>query len=293
MNTIILLCLILIAAVSISYYINKEGFTDISTMLTTKDEAKKNVAAAMDAIAANEKAIDDKAVADKQLSDAIATADKAMSAADAASKKAGELLSDSTASQADKDTAVAAATTAISTATAATTAKATAAAAATTAATAAMAAAAALVTASATAKATSVEADKAITDRIESDTQTLAGAAAAASPSRTDIVPDISISKNGQDARLLQQKSEMLKDIQKVVRNEILANRNTTPVMDDNSCNSGCDNKNDTNTNTTAVVQGKEYASRCHKDKTCSQQPDMTQYIKKNSIPCWGCSLDY
>ena len=192
MNTIILLCLILIAAVSISYYINKEGFTDISSMLTTKDEAKKNVAAAMDAIAANEKAIDDKAVA---------------------------------------------------------------------------------------------------ADRIESDTQTLAGAAA--SPSRTDIDPDISISKNCQDARLLQQKSEMLKDIQKVVRNEILANRNTTPVMDDNSCNSGCDNKNDTNTNTTAVVQGKEYASRCHKDKTCSQQPDMTQYIKKNSIPCWGCSLDY
>jgi hypothetical protein len=292
MNTIILLCLILIAAVTISYYINKEGFTDISSMLTTKDEAKKNVAAAMDAIAANEKAIDDKAVADKQLSDAIATADNAMSAADAASKKAGELLSDSTASQADKDTATTAATTAISTATAATTAKATAAAAATTAATAAMAAAAALVTATATAKATSLEADKAITDRIESDTQTLAAAAPAA-PSRTDIVPDISISKNGQDARLLQQKSEMLKDIQKVVRNEILANRNTTPVMDDNSCNSGCDNKNDTNTNTTATIQGKEYASRCHKDKTCSQQPDMSQYIKKNSIPCWGCSLDY
>jgi hypothetical protein len=52
--------------------------------------------------------------------------------------------------------------------------------------------------------------------------------------------------------------------------------------QDDNECE-----------NTTATSQGKEYSSRCHKDKSCSQQPDMTQYIKKDSIPCWGCSLDY
>lgn len=116
-------------------------------------------------------------------------------------------------------------------------------------------------------------------------------------PMRTDVVPQISISQDGHDAAILQQKSELLKDIQKVVRNEVLANRNTTPLL----CGEGCSYKNSTDTD--AVAQGQEYENSCYKDKeyrcpknpdgSCPPVPDMTQYVKKDAIPCWGCSLDY
>jgi hypothetical protein len=48
---------------------------------------------------------------------------------------------------------------------------------------------------------------------------------------------------------------------------------------------------------TAAISQGKEYNNSCYKDKmakaSCPPQPDMAQFIKKDAIPCWGCSLDY
>jgi hypothetical protein len=119
---------------------------------------------------------------------------------------------------------------------------------------------------------------------------------------------------------MLQQKADLLKDIQKVVRNEVLANRNTTPMLYNNGCGlendkhecepvkeHGCDNE-DVPTNecgakpvkdkvTAAISQGKEYENSCYKDKksktACPPQPDMAQFIKKDAIPCWGCALDY
>jgi hypothetical protein len=112
-------------------------------------------------------------------------------------------------------------------------------------------------------------------------------------PVRTDVVPEVSISGSGYNAMNLQQKAELLKDIQKVVRNEILANRNTTPVT----------NNNNNEKSTDSTSQGKEYENSCHKDTeyrcpknpdgTCPSVPDMSEYIKKDSIPCFGCSLDY
>jgi len=282
MNTILLLCLILIAAVTISYYINKEGFVDISNV---SNSVLESISAKDTAIAAASKAMDNKIIADKRVIEAIAAVDKAKAAAANASKKAGELMLNSTVSQVDKDNAVAAVTAANKAADEAVAAKVAASAAADVAAAAVDAAAADKVAAIATVSAVSKQANRAIADKIESDKHTVV----AASPSRTDIVPEISISKNGQDARILQQKSDLLKDIQKVVRNEILANRNTTPIVNDEAT---CQEDNECE-NTTATSQGKEYSSRCHKDKSCSQQPDMSQYIKKDSIPCWGCSLDY
>jgi hypothetical protein len=112
-------------------------------------------------------------------------------------------------------------------------------------------------------------------------------------PQRNDIVPEVKISGTGYQAMSLQQKSELLKDIQKVVKNEILANRSTTHLTKD---------KYD-NDDTTSSRQGKEYEESCHKDTeyrcpknpdgTCPPVPDMSQYIKKDAIPCYGCSLDY
>lgn len=286
MNTILLLCLILITAVTISYYINKEGFVDITTV---SNNVLESISAKDAAIAAAAKAMDDKAIADKRVLEAIAAVDKAKAAAANASKKAGELMLNSTVSQVDKDNAVAAVTAANKAADEAVAAKVAATAAAATAAAALTAAEADKVAAIATVSAVSKQANRAIADKIESDKHAVTSSVTGGTPSRTDIVPEIGISENGQNAKILQKKSDLLKDIQKIVRNEILANRNTTPIMNDEAT---CQDDNECE-NTTATSQGKEYSSRCHKDKSCSQQPDMTQYIKKDSIPCWGCSLDY
>lgn len=108
-------------------------------------------------------------------------------------------------------------------------------------------------------------------------------------PIRNDVVPQVSISGSGYDAMNLQQRAELLKDIQKVVRNEILIGRNTTPVI--TGSGSG--------TSTDSTSQGQEYESSCHKDTdyrcpknpdgSCPPLPDMSQYIKKDEIPCWNC----
>ncbi len=112
-------------------------------------------------------------------------------------------------------------------------------------------------------------------------------------PTRTDIVPEVKISGSGYDAMTLQQRADLLRDIQKVVRNEILANRLTTPLNE----------KEHKKGDTDSTAQGKEYEESCYKgteyrcpknpDGTCPPVPDMTQYIKKDAIPCYGCSLDY
>lgn len=111
-------------------------------------------------------------------------------------------------------------------------------------------------------------------------------------PVRNDIVPEVSISGSGYNAMTLQERAELLKDIQKLVKNEVLANRSTTPIIN---------GSNGTITDSTA--QGKEYEGSCYKDTeyscpknpdgTCPPVPDMSQYIKKDAIPCYGCALDY
>jgi hypothetical protein len=119
--------------------------------------------------------------------------------------------------------------------------------------------------------------------------------ASASTPQRVDIIPEISISGTGYDAMTLQQRMDLLQKIQKDVRNEIIANRNTKPII------SGETRQPTPSSDSTA--QGQEYESSCYKDTeyrcpknpdgTCPPMPDMSQYIKKDAIPCWGCSLDY
>ncbi len=112
-------------------------------------------------------------------------------------------------------------------------------------------------------------------------------------PTRNEVVPEVSISGSGYDAMNLQQRAELLKDIQKVVRNEVLASRSTQPIIPGETRHTSSD----------STSQGKEYSDSCYKDTeyrcpknpdgTCPPVPDMSQYIKKDEIPCWGCSLDY
>jgi hypothetical protein len=113
-------------------------------------------------------------------------------------------------------------------------------------------------------------------------------------PTRTDVVPEVSISGSGYNAMNLNERSELLKDIQKLVKNEVLANRSTKPII------SGETRKSQ---DTDSTAQGREYEESCYKDTeyrcpknpdgSCPPVPDMTQYIKKDEIPCYGCSLDY
>lgn len=112
-------------------------------------------------------------------------------------------------------------------------------------------------------------------------------------PLRNDIVPEVSISGSGYNAMDLQQKAELLKDIQKLVKNEVLAHRATTPIISGETEHKKTD----------CTSQGTEYENSCHKDTeyrcpknpdgSCPPVPDMSEYIKKDSIPCFGCSLDY
>jgi hypothetical protein len=87
--------------------------------------------------------------------------------------------------------------------------------------------------------------------------------------------------------------------IQKVVRNELLAWRSTKPILPGETEHQAPQDSKDT----AATAQGKEYEDSCYKgteyrcpknpDGSCPPVPDMSQYIKKDQIPCWGCSLDY
>ena len=100
----------------------------------------------------------------------------------------------------------------------------------------------------------------------------------AASPHRHHVVPQVSVSDTAYTAMDLQNKSSLLGNIQKIVHNELAASRNqpnNNPIaMGQESCNS----------DSTCDQQGQEY----NREKC-----DMSKYIKKDSIPCWGCTLDY
>jgi hypothetical protein len=108
----------------------------------------------------------------------------------------------------------------------------------------------------------------------------------------TDDIPDDPMSDMGSAAMALKYKSDLLKDLQKVVRNELIANRMTKQLERDD---------NDRDDDSDAMSQGREYDCdrrqkyRCPKnpDGSCPPVPDLSEYIKKDSIPCFGCSLDY
>jgi len=91
----------------------------------------------------------------------------------------------------------------------------------------------------------------------------------ASNPKRNDIQPDIDVSKTAQKAMYLKQQSDFLKDLQMMIRNELRSARATDSSTVES--NGSCDE-------TSAISQGKEYTSNT---------------IKKDAIPCWGCSLDY
>ena len=135
------------------------------------------------------------------------------------------------------------------------------------------------------------------TDSCESGIQSKDGSAILTMPDRTDITPDNQMSDMGSMTMALKYKSDLLKDLKKVVRNELIANRMTKRLKRDDSDNS----EDNSDANSDAMAQGREYGChrqdtyRCPKnpDGSCPPVPDMSDFIMKDSIPCFGCSLDY
>ncbi len=109
---------------------------------------------------------------------------------------------------------------------------------------------------------------------------------------------EIVISGSGFDAMSLQQKTELLRDVQKLVKNEVIADR-----MLDNLNNATAQGTEAVAATSNALQQGQEYTTECkkkcegpcprNKDGTCPPVPDMSEYIRKDQIPCWNCTLDY
>ena len=69
-----------------------------------------------------------------------------------------------------------------------------------------------------------------------------------------------------------QELAKMLQDFQQMAKVKTTGERMFTPLP------------GETANATPALQQGTEYGSNC---------PDMSQYVRKDAIPCWNCTLDY
>lgn len=109
----------------------------------------------------------------------------------------------------------------------------------------------------------------------------------------------VQVSDLAYDAMSKNQRSALLSDIQKVIRNEMLSNRSTQSVMDtDKKKSESTEEELDEDSDFTA--QGRDYRKNSHKKEdacsssgSCDPLTDMTKYIRKDQIPCWGCNIDY
>jgi hypothetical protein len=89
------------------------------------------------------------------------------------------------------------------------------------------------------------------------------------------------ISGTSDQAKSLKQRMDILSDIQSLMKKKTLESRRV-PQYDRESNHSS----------SASLCQGREYKNACDQNRnTCDH--DMTQYIRKDSIPCWKCNLDY
>jgi hypothetical protein len=121
--------------------------------------------------------------------------------------------------------------------------------------------------------------------------------------------PEVSISETAYDAMKLNQESNLLKNIQKIIKNELTANRQTEMVRSNNNISKSNANEQGNEYKSAQRkkwngISGREDPSNCAPYKSNSSQKMYTyedeedacsanSYIKKDEIPCWGCNLDY
>lgn len=111
-------------------------------------------------------------------------------------------------------------------------------------------------------------------------------------PSASEIAPNLTdTSKVAMNA---QNKSKLLQDIQQIVRNECMNEKlmTTAKSQDILKTDKNKDKESDSGLcgSQIAEQQGREMAAK-RPERPCPY--DMNQYVRKDSIPCWGCTLDY
>ena len=95
------------------------------------------------------------------------------------------------------------------------------------------------------------------------------------------------ISKIASDAAA---RAALIRDIQAALKQDLLANKGMTTA---NSQDVLCEgDEEDDDVDSAALMQGQEYSSTCPNRPDADCPKDMSQYIRKDSIPCWNCSVD-
>jgi len=105
-----------------------------------------------------------------------------------------------------------------------------------------------------------------------------AAAASAPAPAETQ---ESAIAKSKQD------NAELLRDIREVVHNELLrVQKMTTANAQPHLMTAAKPDGSSLYYETPAIAQGQEHSTR---PTWCPR--DMSEYIRKDSIPCWGCKI--
>jgi hypothetical protein len=108
-----------------------------------------------------------------------------------------------------------------------------------------------------------------------------------AQPTATVVTPAVvPQSQEAAIAKEKQSKAELLRDIQQVVRSELLQQQKLTTASSQPVLRAGA---NGDILMSPATAQGQELSTA--RDKICPK--NMNDYIRKDSIPCWNCTLDY
>ena len=114
----------------------------------------------------------------------------------------------------------------------------------------------------------------------------------------------VTVSDIAYDAMTAKQKSDLIRGIQQAVRRELLSARQLEhPEYEQ-------EQGEEERANSVSDHQGRDYKKRCeyddnngegeeqyrcpkNPDGSCPPVPDMSKYIRKDQIPCWGCAIDY
>jgi len=119
-------------------------------------------------------------------------------------------------------------------------------------------------------------------------------------PKPTTISPTVEISDTGYKAMELNKQSNMLNDIQQIVKNELLADRmldasikNTPEPPKEAPKKKSRDSSKDSCGDSCGDLCSDSYDDSCDAADNSPSKIDMSQYIRKDQIPCWGCSIDY
>jgi hypothetical protein len=83
--------------------------------------------------------------------------------------------------------------------------------------------------------------------------------------------------------------STLLKNIQQIVHNELLSQSGMTTGSQLAFLGQKNKQNGDLDEESPSDYQGKEFARDCPKNTSV---PDMSKYVRKDSIPCWGCNLE-